>query len=95
LSDVSFQRISTSAESPRSTRIPASATGVPVKSVLRLILLSTILTCVVFTELIVPVTFRFPPTVRLLVIETSFGRPIVTARPSVPAPVTSISFVVP
>jgi hypothetical protein len=95
LSFVSFQRISTSAAFPRSTRIPASAVGSPVKSVLRLILLSTIFTCVVFTELIVPVTLRFPPTFKLFVIVTSFGRPIVTAEFSEPEPVTSISFVVP
>ena len=52
-------------------------------------------TWVVFTELIVPVTFKFPPTFKLLEIVTSFGRPIVTAEFSEPEPVTSISFVVP
>ncbi len=57
-SEVSFHRTSTSADVPRSTLIPASTVGAPVKSVLRLILLSTIFTCVVFTELIVPVTLR-------------------------------------
>ena len=88
LSFVSFQRISTSVPSPRSTRMPASAVGVPVKSVLRLILLSTIFTCVVLTELIVPVTSKFPPIVRLFVIVTSLGSEIVTAEFSVPEPVT-------
>ena len=92
---VSFQRISTSVSSPRSTRIPASATGTPVKLVFKLILLSTIFTCVVFTALILPVTFKLPPTVKSLVIVTLSGRPIVTAAVSEPEPVTSISFVVP
>jgi hypothetical protein len=50
---------------------------------------------VVLTELIVPVTFKLPPTVRLLVIVTSFGRPIVTAEFSDPDPETSTSFAVP
>ena len=95
MSFVSFHRTSTSAESPRSTRIPASVVGVPVKSVLRFILLSTIFTCVVFTEFTVPTTFRFPPTLRFPVISTLSGRPIVTAAVSEPEPVTSISLAVP
>jgi len=80
---------------PRSTRSPASAVGSPTKSVLRLILLSTIFTCVVFTEFTVPVTFRLPPTVKLFVMVTSLGRPIVTAEFSDQEPVTSTSFAVP
>ena len=37
------------------------------------------LICVVFTELTVPITFKFPPTCKLPVISTSSGKPIVTA----------------
>ena len=95
MSFVSFHRISTSAPSPRSTRIPASAKGIPIKSVFKLILLSTMFTCVVFTELIVPATFRFPPTVKLLVMLTSSGRPIVTVVPSPVVGLTVTSFAVP
>ena len=52
-------------------------------------------TCVVLTELIVPVTFKLPPTVKLFVMVTSSGRPIVTLAPSDPEPETVTSFVVP
>ncbi len=45
--------------------------------------------------LIEPTTFRSPPTVRLLVIDTSSGSPIVTAAVSEPEPDTVISFAVP
>ena len=42
-----------------------------------------------------PTTFKSPPTVRLLVIETSSGSPIVTEAVSDPEPETVISFAVP
>jgi hypothetical protein len=95
LSSDSFQRISTSDDVPRSTRIPASVVGLPVKLVLRLTLLSSIFTCVVFTELTVPVTFRFPPTSKFPAIVTSSGRPIVTAADSPLFGETVTSFAVP
>ena len=49
----------------------------------------------VFTELMVPVTFKLPPTFKLLVIVTSSGRPIVTCAPSPDVGATVISFAVP
>jgi hypothetical protein len=50
---------------------------------------------VVFTELIVPVTLRFPPTFKLFVIVTSSGRPIVTEVPSPEVGLTVTSLSVP
>ena len=50
---------------PRSTIIPASATGAPVQPVLSLTVLSSTLISVRFTALSVPVTLRFPSTVKL------------------------------
>ena len=46
---------------------------------------------VVFTVTVVPLTVRSPVTVRLLLMVTSLGRPIVTAAVSEPDPVTAIS----
>jgi hypothetical protein len=68
---------------------------VPVALLLRFTLLSTILISVVLTELIVPDTFRFPPTFKLLVIVTSSGSPIVTVAASPDVGATVISFAVP
>ena len=95
MSDVSFHKSSTSARSPRSTVIPASVVGTPVKLLLSFTLLSSILIWVVFTELTVPITFRFPPTCRLPVISTLSGSPIVTAALCPLFGLTVISFSVP
>ena len=57
--------------------------------------MSTILISVVLTELIVPVTLRFPFTSKLPAIVTLSGRPIVTVEPSPDVGDTVISFAVP
>ena len=64
LSDVSFQRISTLSEVPRSTSIPASADGDPVTLELRRTLLSSTARVSVFRVVVLPCTVRFPVTVR-------------------------------
>ena len=95
MSVVSFQRISTSVSRPRSTVTPASVVGVPVKLLLSFTLLSSILICVVLTELTVPITFKFPPTCQLPVISTLSGNPTVTAALCPLFGETVISFAVP
>jgi len=65
----------------------------PVTFVLRTIMLSSTASVSVLRVVVVPLTVRFPVTVRLLPIVTLSGRPTVT-NPTV-SPETSISFVVP
>ncbi len=95
LSSVSFQIIDVFVESPRSTSIPAFANGEPVTLLFKTTTLSSIVTCSVFKEVNVPLTVKFPPTVKSLVIVTLSGSPIVTAEFSDPEPETSISLAVP
>jgi hypothetical protein len=67
---VSFQRIRTLAEVPRSTSIPALVAGEPVTLLFRTTMLSSIASVSVLSVVVVPFTVRFPPTVMSPVVST-------------------------
>ena len=66
LSVDSFQRNATFVDVPRSISIPALADGVPISPELRVMILSSSKISVVLSVVVVPLTVKFPETIKSL-----------------------------